>query len=166
MKREIFVGVLTLLATVYSQSSGAQQQPTASAEKNQAAQETKAAPQTQVKIPAGSKVFVAAMGGFETPFKKAMADKKVPLEIVEQREQAEYEITGASESKKASTAKKIIMGSWHSDEDASIKVANLKTGEIVYAYAVHKQDSAHGQKSTAEACAKHLKDEAIEAKSK
>lgn len=101
------------------------------------------------------------MGGFEAPLRKAIADKKVPLEVVEQREQAEYEITGAAESKKASTAKKIIMGSWHSDEEASIKVASLKTGEIVYAYSVHKQDSAHGQKSTAEACAKHLKDEAV-----
>ena len=104
------------------------------------------------------------MGGFETPLKKAIAGKKVPLQIVEQREEAEYEITGTADSKKASTAKKVILGSWHSDEDASIKVANLKSGEIVYAYAVHKQDSAHGQKSTAEACAKHLKDEAVAAK--
>jgi hypothetical protein len=166
MKRHIFLGVLFLALATDSQSILAQQQPAASAEQKETGQETKAAPQTQMKIPAGSKVFVAPMGGFETPLKKAMADKKVPLEIVEKREQAEYEITGASESKKASTAKKIIMGSWHSDEDASIKVANLKTGEIVYAYAVHKQDSAHGQRSTAEACAKHLKDEAVEAKSK
>lgn len=121
-------------------------------------------PQAQQKIPRGSKVFIAAMGGFEASLKKAIKDKKVPLEIVEQREQAEFEITGASESKKASTAKKVILGSWHSDEEASIKVASLKTGEIVYAYSVHKQDSAHGQKSTAEACAKHLKDEAIASK--
>lgn len=166
MKHQMFFGALLLLATGYAQPSGAQQQPATTAEQNQAPQETKAAPQTQAKIPAGSKIFVAQMGGFETPFKKALADKKVPLEIVEQREQAEYEITGASESKKAGAAKKIIMGSWHSDEDASIKVADLKTGEIVYAYAAHKKDSAHGQRSTAEACAKHLKDEAIAAKSK
>jgi len=166
MKRQIqiFLGALLLFATGYCQSSGAQEQPAASPQQKQTAQETKAAPQTQAKIPAGAKVFVAPMGGFETPFKKAMADKKVPLEMVERREEAEYEITGASESKKASTAKKVILGSWHSDEDASIKIANLKTGEIVYAYAVHKQDSAHGQRSTAEACAKHLKDEAIAAK--
>jgi cellobiose-specific phosphotransferase system component IIB len=165
MKNHILMRVLFLaLATGYSQSIVAQQQPAASAEQRDTAQEAKAAPQTQAKIPAGAKVFVAPMGGFEKPFKKAMADKKVPLEMVEQREQAEYEITGASESKKASTAKKVILGSWHSDEDASIKVANLKTGEIVYAYAVHKQDSAHGQRSTAEACAKHLKDEAIAGK--
>lgn len=124
-------------------------------------QQAQTPPQAQQKVPAGSKVFVATMGGFETPLKKAIKDKKVPLAIVEQREQAEYEITGASESKKASTTKKIILGSWHSDEEASIKVASLKTGEIVYAYSVHKQDSTHGQRSTAEACAKHLKDEAI-----
>ncbi len=164
MKYPIFLGVLFLaLATGYSQRVVAQQEP-ASAEQKETAQEAKTAPQTQAKIPPGAKVFVATMGGFETPFKKAMADKKVPLAMVEQREQAEYEITGASESKKASTAKKVILGSWHSDEDASIKVANLKSGEVVYAYAVHKQDSAHGQKSTAEACAKHLKDEAVAAR--
>ena len=153
MKHVKWVGATILLAALGCNTS-AQDQPKQS-ENVQA---------TQPKIPAGSKVYVASMGGFETPFKKAMADKKVPLQLVDQREQAEYEITGTSESKKASTAKKIIMGSWHSDEDASIKVANLKSGEIVYAYAVHKQDSAHGQKSTAEACAKHLKDEAIAAK--
>ncbi len=165
MKHQIFLGVLLLaLATGYGQSSGAQQQTAPKAQQDQTLQQTQAAPQTQAKIPAGSKVFVASMGGFETPLRKAIADKKVPVEIVEQREQAEYEITGASESKKAGNAKKIIMGSWHSDEDASIKVANLKTGEIVYAYAAHKKDSAHGQRSTAEACAKHLKDEGVAAK--
>jgi hypothetical protein len=121
------------------------------------------AQQNQMKIPAHAKVYIAPMSGFETPLKKAIADKKVPIEIVEQREQAEYEITGTSDSKKASTAKKVILGSWHSDEDASIKVANLKTGEIVFAYSAHKQDSAHGQRSTAEACAKHLKDEGVAA---
>ncbi len=149
---------LILTATFYGESARPQQQ------ESKTPQQTQTLSQALPKIPAGSKVFVAPMGGFETPFRKAMADKKVPLEMVEQRELAEYEITGASESKKASTAKKVILGSWHSDEDASIKVANLKSGEIVYAYAVHKQDSAHGQKSTAEACAKHLKDEAIAVK--
>lgn len=124
-------------------------------------QERQAPPPAQTKIPTGSKVFIAPMAGFEVPLRKAIAGKKVPIDVVEQRDEAEYEITGAAESKKAGTAKKVILGSWHSDEEASIKVASLKTGEIVYAYSVHKQDSAHGQRSTAEACAKHLKDEAI-----
>lgn len=152
MKRTIISAITVLFLLASGSSSSARQE------------QAQTPPPPQVKIPAGSKVFIAAMGGFETPLKKAIKDKKVPLEVIEQRDQAEYEITGASESKKASTAKKVIMGSWHSDEEASIKVASMKTGEIVYAYSVHKQDSAHGQRSTAEACAKHLKDEAIAAK--
>ncbi len=164
MKQWKLFGVLLLAATGYSESARPQQQQSQNPQQTQAPQQTQTPPQAQTKIPAGSKVFVAPMGGFETPLKKAMADKKVPLEIVQQREQAEYEITGTSESRKASTAKKIIMGSWRSDEEASIKVASVKSGEIVYAYSVHKQDSTHGQRSTAEACAKHLKDEAIAAK--
>ncbi len=119
------------------------------------------AQQPEKKIPAGAKVFVAPMDGFETYLLAALKKKKVPVEIVDQRDKAEFEITGTSESKKASTAKKVIMGSWHSTEEASITVTNLKTGEVVYGYSVHKQESAHGKQSTAEACAKHLKDEAI-----
>ena len=110
----------------------------------------------------GSKVFVNTMpNGFDTFFKTALKTKKVPVEVVETREQAEFEIKGTSESQKASTAKKLFMGSWRSDEQASISVTAVESGEIVFAYSVNKKDSAHGQRSTAEACAKHLK-EAIE----
>jgi hypothetical protein len=119
--------------------------------------------QTTKSIPAGAKVFVAPMGGFETYLKSALQAKKVPLEVVEKREDAEFEISGTAESQKASTAKKVIMLDWHSKEEASIKVANLKTGEVVFAYSVVKSSSAHGKRSSAEACAKHLK-EAIAAK--
>jgi hypothetical protein len=109
-------------------------------------------------IPAGSKVYIAPMDGFETYLKAALEKKGVALVVVEDRDKADFEITGASDSQKASTAKKIIMGSWHSREEASINVANIKTGEIVFAYSAHKENSAHGKKSTAEACAKHLKE--------
>jgi hypothetical protein len=109
-------------------------------------------------IPAGSKVYIAPMDGFETYLKAALEKKGVPLVVVEDKDKADFEITGASDSQKASTAKKIIMGSWHSREEASINVANIKTGEIVFAYSAHKENSAHGKKSTAEACAKHLKE--------
>jgi hypothetical protein len=115
------------------------------------------------KIPKGAKVFVASMSdGFDGYLKDAIADKKVPVEIVASRDLAEFEITGASETQKASTAKKVILGNWHSREEASISVSNIKSSEVVWSYSVHKEASAHGKKSTAGACAKHLKDEAIE----
>ncbi len=114
--------------------------------------------QAQSTIPAGSKVFIAPMGDFEPYFRAALESKKVPLTIVESKDQAEYEITGVAESQKASTARKVIMWNWHSKEEASIKVSDLKTGVVVFAYSVVKSSSAHGKKSSAEACAKHLKE--------
>jgi hypothetical protein len=111
----------------------------------------------KAEIPRGAKVYIAPMDGFETYLEQAFSNKKVPLEIVTDKSQADFEIKGNAESQKAGLAKKLIFGSWHSNEDASITVTNLKTGEVVYAYAVHKQDSVRGKRSTAEACAKHLK---------
>jgi hypothetical protein len=110
-------------------------------------------------IPAGSKVFISPMkDGFETELVAALKTKKVPVEVVTEKSQADFEISGTSESKKAGAAKILLMGSWHSREQASITVTNLKSGESVWAYSVNKSDSAHGKRSTAEACAKHFKE--------
>ena len=114
------------------------------------------------KLHRGAKVFIASMpNDFDSYFKNALTAKKVPVEVVPSREEAEFEITGAAESQKAGAAKKVFMGSWHSDEQASISVTDIKSGEVVYAYSANKKNSAHGKQTSAEACAKHLK-EAIE----
>jgi hypothetical protein len=119
---------------------------------------------TNKLIPPGSKTFINPMeDGFHEYLKAALQAKKVPLVVVDDKESADFVISGHSETEKASTAKKIIMWNWHSNEQASIQVENHKTSEIVFAYSVNKQSSAHGKKSTAEACAKHLK-EKIESK--
>ena len=110
-------------------------------------------------IPPNSKVFVAPMpDGFDEFLKAAIERKKVPLQIVADKDQADFQITGQSETQKASTAKKVIMWDWRSNEQASIQVSSLKTSEVVFAYSVNKVSSAHGKKSSAEACAKHLKE--------
>jgi hypothetical protein len=115
-------------------------------------------------IPPKAKVFISSMpDGFDEYLKNAIHDKKVPIEIVGEKDKADFEITGHSETQKASTAKKVIMWDWRSNEQASIQVSNLKSGEVVFAYSVNKPSSAHGKKSSAEACAKHLK-EKIESK--
>ena len=134
-----------------------------------AAQETKtpAKPDTSAKaavdesmvIPRGAKVFVASMpDNFDEFIKTAIEKKEVPVVIVPNRADAEFELTGYSETQKASTAKKIVFGSWHSRESASIKLANLKTSTFVFAYSYNTDDSAHGKRSSAESCAKHLKE--------
>lgn len=115
-------------------------------------------------IPAKSKVYINKMtDDFDKFLTSALTAKKVPLEIVTDKSMADFEVTGTSETKKAGVAKKLILGSWHSAEQASITVINLKSGVAAWAYSVNKSNSAHGKKSTAEACAKHLKDK-IESK--
>jgi hypothetical protein len=64
---------------------------------------------------------------------------------------------GTAETIKAEWAKKIFVTP-KGDADASITVKEAKTGTIVYGYAVDKFGARHGQQSTAEACAKHLKE--------
>ena len=115
-------------------------------------------------IPAQSKVYIAPMNGFETDLSAALEAKHVPLQVVTGREQADFEIKGTAESQKAGAAKKIIMGSWHSKEEASIQVFDVKTSEMVYAYSYHNDNSMHGKKSAAESIARHLKEKVESAK--
>ncbi len=104
----------------------------------------------------GKKVYIEKMDGFETYLAAAFSKKKVPLTVTLNKDQADYVIAGNSEDKKAGWAKIIFMGNIHSDAAASITMADAKTGEVLFAYAVNKKSTMHGQQTTAEACAKHL----------
>lgn len=156
--------VIILLAMAFSLAAFAQNTENKDTQnKDNQSQETKPeaakAPETNKKVAANSKVFIAPMGGFEDDLKTAIQKKNVPVVLVTDKDQADYEITGTSETQKAGAAKKIFMRDWRSDEQASITVTDLKSGEVAFAYSVNKRSSAHGKRSTAEACAKHLKDE-------
>jgi hypothetical protein len=114
-------------------------------------------PITKERIHAGSKFYVAPMGGFETYVIAGLMKKQVPILVVNSRDKADYEITGASESQKASWAKMMFMGSQQSHEEASVVIANIRTGTVVFGYNVNKGNSVRGKQSAAEACAKHIK---------
>lgn len=110
-------------------------------------------------IPAGSKIFIAPIaGGYENFIAAGILRKKVPVVLVNDRSKAAYEVSGVSQSDKASWAKMLFAKSAASGEEASIQVVDLKSGEVVFAYSVHKANSARGKQSTGEACAKHLKE--------
>ncbi len=53
----------------------------------------------------------------------------------------------------------LFLGSQHTNEQASIKMVNLKTDEVIFAYSVNKMNSVRGKQSAGEACAKHIKHE-------
>ena len=141
-------------------------QPASSEHSKQTAADLKAASTDEgqlatvnnAKIPAYAKVYVAPMlNGFENYIIAGLRNKKVPLTVVVDRSKAEYEISGVSESEKAGWAKMLFMGSQNSNEQASIKISDLKTGAVIFGYSVHKANSARGRQSAGEACAKHIK---------
>jgi hypothetical protein len=104
-------------------------------------------------------VFISPMNGFESYLAAAFAKKQVPLTIVADQARAAYVITGTSDEKKAGVAKMLVFGQIHSDNAASIQMVEQKTAAVVFAYAVNKKNTLHGQQTTAEACAKHLKEQ-------
>jgi hypothetical protein len=113
-------------------------------------------PVSGIKIPSGSKIYVAPMGGFESYVVAGIMKKKVPVAIVNDRDKADYEINGAAETQKAGWAKIVFTGNDSTNEEASINVTEIKTGAVVFAYSVHKGNSVRGKQSAGEAIGKHL----------
>jgi hypothetical protein len=115
------------------------------------------------RIPYGARVYVAPMAnGFDNYVIAGIQQKKVPIIIVADRSRAEFEITGIAETDKAGWAKMLFLGSQQTNETASIKMVNLRTGAVIFAYSVNKVNSVRGKQSAGEACAKHIKEKIID----
>lgn len=118
---------------------------------------------SEQKIPFGARVYVAPMAnGFDNYVIAGVQKKKVPVVIVADRSKAEFEVTGIAETDKAGWAKMLFMGSQQTNESASVKMVNLKTGAVVFAYSVNKVNSVRGKQSAGEACAKHMKEKIVD----
>jgi hypothetical protein len=107
--------------------------------------------------PHTSNVYIDSMGGFGSFLAAAFQTKGVPLTVVADRRQADFEITGAAESRDASVSQSILINQNGSRERASLNMINLKDGKVVFAYAYDRSYALFGKRSAAEACAKHLR---------
>ncbi len=148
-------------------------QEAASPAQKQDAPETTVTPKTvpadrfrAMLIPRDSKVYIAPfksenaekpVEGFETYMAAALRKKNVPLIMVTDRAQADFEIVGTADKKGAGIAKKLLLGDWRDTTSASISVVNLKTGVVAYADASHRSSANKGLRSSAEKLAKYLK---------
>ena len=151
---------LLLLLTIFAAGAFAQTTPpTTSAQSKPAPVVDKAAPAelSKEKIPAGSKVYIAPLNGYESFLVAAIVKKETPIIVVNSPDKADYTITGVSESVQAGWAKMLFTGSQQSNEQASIVMTNIKSGVAVWGYNVNKTNSYKGKQSSSEACAKHLK---------
>ena len=118
------------------------------------------------RIPLNSKIYISPfksedttkpVEGFESYMAAALRKKGVPIIMVADRSQADFEIAGSADKKGAGFAKKWLLGDFRRSTSASLTVTNLRTGVIAYADSSDRASANRGLRSSAEKLAKYLK---------
>jgi hypothetical protein len=119
-----------------------------------------------MRIPLNSKIYIAPfksedatkpVEGFETYMAAALRKKGVPIIMVADRSQADFEIAGSADKKGAGWAKKWLLADFRRSTSASITVTNLNTSVVAYADSSDRSSANRGLRSSAEKLAKYLK---------
>lgn len=131
-------------------------------------------------IKPGATVYIESTDGYETYLAAAIAKKQVPLVVVTDRAKADYVISSTVNQHSPSQPAFVVNNTtnvsnngndafsngWklgagrpgsQGSTSASISVVDVHSSQIVFAYAAGK-NANHQLQSTAEACAKHLKE--------
>src|SRR5437762_216208 len=91
-------------------------------------------------------VYIDSMGGFGSFLTAAFQVKAVPMMVVADRRQADFEIAGTSESKDPGLGHAILLEGG-SKEGASVSLVNLKNGQVAFAYAYNRSYAFFGKRS-------------------
>ena len=109
------------------------------------------------------KIYIAPQNGFESFLAGAFTKKNVPAQMVQTAEASDYILSAAPVQQKPETAGGKIArclfaycAGIEGSQTASVTLIDAKTKAVVWAYNVRKGGSSNFQ-SSAEACAKHLK---------
>ena len=109
------------------------------------------------------KIYIAPQNGFESYLAGAFTKKNVPAQMVQTEEAADYILSPAPVQQKPESAGGKIArclfaycAGIEGSQTASVSLIDVKTKAVVWAYNVKKGGSSNFQ-SSAEACAKHLK---------
>jgi hypothetical protein len=116
-----------------------------------------AAPSAPVFAP-GAKLFIAPMDGFEQFLSDAILKKKVPVVVVNEREKADFLVSGGARVKKRGFLTGMVLND-HGGGDISINDA--RTGKPVFACKFNRVDQGLAEgyiyQGWASNCVKHLK---------
>jgi hypothetical protein len=96
-------------------------------------------------IPSNARIYIDADGGFNIFLTAALEKKHVPLTVTTDKSKADFALQGYSER----GAK--------SDDEASVRLVDLKSADVVFAWSVDKRETVHGLQTAADECAKHLR---------
>lgn len=100
-------------------------------------------------MPMGAKVFLQRMGGFEADLTVALIGSNVPVVIVTDRKEAEFELSG----RRAQVRGRAFVGP-ESLEEATITITDTKTGIVLDAYTLAEETVSR----LARACALRLQE--------
>ena len=103
------------------------------------------------RITAGATVFIASQNGFEHYLAAALQKKSVPLVAVSNPDHATYILKGSAGA--------AVTKQTHSGSAAGVQLIDQRTGTVLFAYSLDHTNSLRAQQATAEACAKHLKEQ-------
>lgn len=104
--------------------------------------------------------------GFVIYLSAAIRAKHVDAVITTDRSKATYILESTSSHMKGLGRKPSIIDDWTAPvlsqvvkghDDASVRLVSVASGDVVFAYAVDRDNTAHGRQTAAESCAKHLK---------
>jgi hypothetical protein len=87
------------------------------------------------KVPAGSKVFIAPMDGFDRYFRAATSGGELPLVFVATRAEAEYEITGIT-TEVTPTLEEDVRDRRTTRQDTTVSMTRIASGETVFTHSV------------------------------
>lgn len=114
--------------------------------------------------PAGGispRIYIQPDAGLESYLSAAIVKKHVPAVVTTNKDDARFVLTAVAEDKPESTGGKIARCLFaycigiQGQRNASVRLVDAKTQEVVWAYNVQKV--ANANQSAAEAVAKHLK---------
>lgn len=109
------------------------------------------------KVPAGSRVYVAPLeGGFDYYIIAALHKLTIPVLIVTDRSKADFEISEVSQSELADWGRYLPLLEEGNDA-VLLKMANLKTGRVVFAYLAPRIIRGTGRPGAGELCAQYVK---------
>ena len=117
--------------------------------------------QSSGRIRRHSKVYIAPMGGFETTLFAALDKQIVPLVIVEDPQQAEFQIRETGQ-KRVTWVRMIFASEPLITSQPEIVVTSLRTGEEILVCPVQSITTTRAKQRTAEDCAKLLKRKVLE----
>jgi hypothetical protein len=96
--------------------------------------------QSALSIPSNARIYVDASDGFDILLTAALEKQHVPLAVTADKSKAAF----------------VLEGSAGADKTASVRLVDLKSGDVIFAYSAAGKSTIHAQRTAAESCAKRL----------